>query len=210
MADTFGEFEGQGAYRVDPARQVLLRFVATQILPHEAGLRQWLRILGAKSEDVDDVVQEVYCRLLRMTQIDHIGDPRAYLYRTARNVVLEQVRRARVVSILTVQNLDELGVAAPTPTPETETVARMELSRVLGLIANLPERCRRIFELRKIDGLSQAETARMMRVSENVVEKETARGLMVILDDLARVRRGERSESKAPPIGGRKVRHVGD
>ena len=182
--------------------------MAAQILPHEAGLRRWLSTMGVRPDERDDIVQETYYRLLRMNAIDHIDDGRAYLYRTARNVVLEQVRRNKVVSILTVQNLDELGVAAHMATPETEASARMELSRVLGLVAGLPERCRRIFEMRKIDGLSQAETARMMRVSENVVEKETARGLMFILDDLARCR--PRSEGGAARVENRKIVHVGD
>ena len=184
----------------------MLAFLTAQVLPHEAGLRRWLLKLGVKPDERDDIVQETYYRLFRMTAIDHIGDARAYFYRTARNVVLEQARRAKVVSIQTVQNIDELGIAAAVASPESETVARLELNRVLGLIAGLPERCRRIFEMRKIDGLSQAETARMMHVSENVVEKETARGLMFILDDLAR----PRPEPRVPKLDDRKVRHVGD
>jgi RNA polymerase sigma-70 factor (ECF subfamily) len=186
----------------------MLAFLTAQVLPHEASLRSWLLKLGVRPDERDDVVQETYYRLFRMSHIDHIGDARAYFYRTARNVVLEQARRAKVVSIQTVQDLDDLGVAAHSPNPESETVARLELSHVLDLIASLPDRCRRIFEMRKIDGLSQAETARMMRVSENIVEKETARGLMFILDDLARSRPG--SDTRAPRTDGRKVRHVGD
>ncbi len=209
MADTSGDLGriGPTGHTVD-TRQRMLAFLTAQVLPHEAGLRSWLLTLGVRPDERDDVVQETYYRLFRMGEIDHIGDARAYFYRTARNVVLEQVRRAKVVSILTVQNLDELGIAAHIPTPETETVARLELRRVLNLVASLPDRCRRIFEMRKIDGLSQAETARMMRVSESVVEKETARGLMFILDDLARGR--PRPAGRAPGMDSRKARHVGD
>jgi RNA polymerase sigma-70 factor (ECF subfamily) len=166
-------------------RAALLAFVGTQILPHEAGLRQWLTRLGVKTDERDDIIQEVYCRLLRMDRFDHIADPRAYLFHSARSVVLQQVRRNRVVSIMTVQNLDELGVADRGPSPETQTVARHELTRVLGLIDSLPERCRQVFELRKVHGLSQAETAKALRISENIVEKETAKGLTMILRTLA-------------------------
>jgi len=212
MADTSGELGriGPTGQALDTRRR-MLAFMAAQILPHEAGLRNWLLTMGVRPDERDDIVQETYYRLLRMNAIDHIGDGRAYLYRTARNVVLEQIRRNKVVSIQTVQNLDDLNIAAHTATPESETSARMELGRVLDLVAGLPERCRRIFEMRKIDGLSQAETARMMRVSENVVEKETARGLMFILDDLARIRTrpaaAARPESRNPS---RKMSHVGD
>ena len=166
-------------------RQILLAFVATQILPHEHDLRLWLKRLGVKAHELDDVVQEVYCRLLRLDRVDHITDPRAYLFRSARNIMLEQVRKNRIVSIMTVQNIDDLGIADHTPTPEAAASSRAELDRVLDLIKGLPERCRMVFELRKIHGLSQAETARALHITENVVEKETARGLSLILQRMA-------------------------
>jgi len=49
----------------------------------------------------------------------------------------------------------------------------------------LPDRCRRIFEMRKIEGLPQREIARRMGVTENVVENESVRGLRAILAALA-------------------------
>ena len=167
------------------ARKALLAFVGTQILPHEGDLRHWLLRLGVKAHELDDIIQDVYCRLLRLERFDHIEDPRAYLFRSARNVLLEQVRRSKVVSIMTVQNLDELGVADLGPSPESAVSSRAELNRVLGLIDGLPERCRQVFELRKVHGLSQAETAARLGVSENIVEKETARGLGLILRHMA-------------------------
>lgn len=167
-----------------------VRFVASHVLPHESGLRAWLARLGVRPAERDDVVQEVYCRILRLDTLDHIADARAYLYRTARNVVLEQMRRNRVVLIATMQNLDDLGIADDGPDPETATSARSELTRALKLIKALPERCRRVFELRRIHGLSQMETARALHVSENIVEKETARGLSLILRQLSDVKGG--------------------
>jgi RNA polymerase sigma-70 factor (ECF subfamily) len=187
-------------------RAALLAFVGTQILPHEADLRQWLTRLGVKADERDDIVQEVYCRLLRMERTDHIQDARAYLFRSARNIVLEQVRRNRVVSIMTVQNLDDLGMADHAPDPEKATSARAELTRVLGLIGALPERCRQVFELRKVHGLSQAETARRLDISENVVEKETAKGLSLILRTLA----DQPMLTVAVPNTSAGVRHVAD
>ena len=188
------------------SRAALLAFIGTQILPHEADLRQWLTRLGVKADERDDIVQEVYCRLLRIERTDHILDPRAYLFRSARNIVLEQVRRNRVVSIMTVQNLDDLGLADHAPDPEKATSARAELTRVLGLIGALPERCRQVFELRKVHGLSQAETAKRLSLSENIVEKETAKGLNLILRTLAQ----QPLLTATVPHNTAGVRHVAD
>ena len=187
-------------------RAALLAFVGTQILPHEAGLRHWLTRLGVKTDERDDIIQEVYCRLLRLERFDHIEDPRAYLFHSARNVVLQQVRRNRVVSIMTVQNIDELGVADRRPSPETQASARNELTHVLSLIGGLPDRCRQVFELRKVHGLSQAETARTLRLSENIVEKETAKGLTLILRNLAERPAGL---ERARPVQGTRRKALG-
>lgn len=162
-----------------------LVFVGTKILPHEAALRQWLARAGLTVTERDDLVQEVYYRLLRQPSFDHIDDPRAYMFRTARNIMLEQIRKNRVVSITSVQNIDELGNADIAPSPERTVSARRELSRVMILIETLPERCRAVFTMRKVHGLSQAETARRLNLSENIVEKETARGLSQILSKIA-------------------------
>ena len=186
MSDVVSERHRPGAND----REARVRFVATYILPHEPGLRAWLTRLGVRPTERDDVVQEVYYRILRLDALDHIADARAYLYRSARNIVLEQMRRNRVVSIATMQNLDELGVADDGPNPEAATSTRTELTRALQLIKSLPERCRRVFELRRIHGLSQMETARALHVSENVVEKETARGLSLILKRMSETKGG--------------------
>jgi RNA polymerase sigma-70 factor (ECF subfamily) len=144
------------------------------------------------------VVQEVYCRMLELERFDHIEDPRAYLFRMARNVELARVRRNRVVSITAMQNLDELHVEDGAPDPETAAVARLQLGHVLDLIRRLPERCRRVVELRKVHGLSQAETAKTLGVSENIVEKETAKGLTAVLRTLAEASLPARDKKRRP------------
>ncbi len=171
-----------------PNRSALLAFVGTRILPHEAEVRQRLTRLGVTAEDRDDILQEVYCRLLTVGSTDHILDPRAYLFKAARRVLLQKIRKTRVVPITTMQNLDDLAVADRRGDPEVALSARTELNHVLDLIRGLPERCRQVFILRKVHGCSQAETAEKLKISENIVEKDTAKGLTLILDDLARNR----------------------
>jgi RNA polymerase sigma-70 factor (ECF subfamily) len=166
-------------------RARIVAWLGREILPHEADVRAWLRRSLAAAGDVDDVIQEAYCRLAGLAGVDHIENPRAYFFQTARSVALEQLRRARVVRIDTVTEIDALNVELDEPSPERIAGGRRELARVRGLIAALPERCRRIFEMRKIEGLSQREIARRMGVSENVVENESVRGLRAILAALA-------------------------
>ncbi len=165
----------------------IVAWVSAQVLPFEAELRRWLRGAGKEAGEVDDLIQDIYYRLLKLSSVDHIGEVRAYLYQVARNIIIDQMRRKAVVRIDTFQSMDEVAGFDETPSPERVALARAELKWVLGLIANLPDRCKDVFRLRKIYGLSQAETAQNLGVSENIVEKETVRGLALISDMVARV-----------------------
>jgi RNA polymerase sigma-70 factor (ECF subfamily) len=62
---------------------------------------------------------------------------------------------------------------------------RAWFARVQRLIEALPERCRLIFLMRKVDGLPQRAIAERLRVSENIVEKEAAKGLRLVLQGLS-------------------------
>ncbi|MFV3436458.1 RNA polymerase sigma factor, partial [Mycobacterium tuberculosis] len=67
------------------------------------------------------------------------------------------------------------------PDPERTVIARDELRRVQAALATLSDRARRIFLLRRIEGMPQKEIARTLGVSEAVVENEASRSLRAIL-----------------------------
>ena len=175
-----------------PASDQIIAWLGCHILPHEARLRAWLRA-AFKAIEVSDVVQEAYCRIAALGRVDHIDDPRRYLFHTARNVVLEQMRRDRVVNIETVSGLAELERAMPEDevTPERVLAGRRTLERVEQLIADLPDRGRHIFRLRKIEGLSQREIAAQLGITETIVENELSRGLRRIIQSMTEEERAE-------------------
>lgn len=170
---------------MDDARRKVVAWVGRDILPHEADVRAWLRRSMVPASDVEDVLQEAYCRLAGLADVSHIASPRAYFFTVVRSIVIDQMRRARVVRMETVTEIDALNVVQEDPSPERITAARRDLERVRRLIGALPERCRRIFEMRKIDGLSQREIARRLGVTETIVENDVVRGLKLILKAIA-------------------------
>lgn len=165
-------------------RARIMAWVGSEVLPHEADVRAWLRRTLAP-DDVEDVIQEAYCQIAGLADVGHIQSARAYLFTTARSVVLMRLRRARIVRIETVAEIDNLDVVGEDPSPERVAGGRRELARVQRLIDALPDRCRRIFELRKIEGLSQREVAARMGVAEHIVENDVGKGLKLILKAIA-------------------------
>lgn len=161
-------------------REELADWVGREILPLERELRSWLRRRVAAPSDVEDIVQECYCRLARIDDVSHITQPRAYLYAVARNLLQNQLKAARVVKLEAIAELDT-GWRSDEPSPEDVVMARSELARVQAAIATLSARARSIFVMRRIDGMSQREIAEAMGVSEAVVENDASRSLRAVL-----------------------------
>jgi RNA polymerase sigma factor (sigma-70 family) len=175
----------------------VVEWVTTNFLPFEAELRTMLRRVCTGPAEIDDVVQEVYYKVLVMPSIDHVREPKAFLMRMAKNIVTDRMRRDAIVRIDAMANLEELDIEDGAPSPERIAMARAELKWVFGLIANLPERCREVFRARRIHGLSQHETAESLGISEGIVEQETMKGLELISDMIARVGAQDTGPTKA-------------
>jgi RNA polymerase sigma-70 factor (ECF subfamily) len=165
----------------------IVEWVTSNFLPFEAELRRLLRRVCSGSAEIDDVIQEVYYKVLTMDSMEHVRDARPFLVRMAKIVVLMRIRRDAIVDIEAVANLEELQIADASPSPERVALARAELKWVLGLMANLPDRCKEVFNARRIEGLSQRETAESLGISEGIVEQETIRGIKLIQKMVANI-----------------------
>lgn len=166
---------------MEDSRRKIVAWVGRYILPHEGAVRGWLRRSLVSQSDIDDLIQEAYCRIAGLEAVDHIARPEAYFFQVVRMLLAEQVRRSRIVRIESATEIDALSIYSDEPSPERITAARRELAKVRQLIEALPDRCRRIFELRKIHGVSQREIARLLGVTESTVENDGVKGMRLIM-----------------------------
>lgn len=165
-------------------RDEIVAWIGCNIVPHEADLRSWLRRTSSTEDEISDVIQDAYLCIARLDSVAHIRNPRAYFFQAAKNAVLDRVRHERIVRIERLGDISQLDIADSTPGPERRVAARLELERVRRLIDDLPDRCREIFELRRIHGVPQKEIAARLGLSQNVVEAQAARGLRLIMSAL--------------------------
>jgi RNA polymerase sigma-70 factor (ECF subfamily) len=168
-----------GGSRVEQERQRLAIWVANQVLPHEPKVRAWLRRNRTAPEDVDEVIQEAYCRLAMLKSVDHIDRPEAYFFSLCRNLLLRRLKRNRIVPITTIAEIESVSPDSH-PSPEREVAGRIDYARLMKLINQLPERCRTIVRLRKIEGWSQREIAQHLATTEKAVEKQIWLGVKAI------------------------------
>jgi RNA polymerase sigma-70 factor (ECF subfamily) len=158
------------------------RWFLRNILPHEPALRGWLSRSTPSGVDPDDVIQEAYTILAELETVDAIRHPRAYLFQVARSVIMRHVRRARIVPIHTVDDLERLEHFDDAASPEQHTIDRDELRQLARAIAAMPLKTREAFVLRRVDGLPQREIAARMRITENTVETHISRGILFLID----------------------------
>ncbi|WP_449467042.1 RNA polymerase sigma factor [Stenotrophomonas humi] len=176
-------------------------WLAEHVLPCEPALRNWLQRRLSVRQDADDVIQETYAILASMPDVSHVRQPRAYVYTVAQSVVLQQLRRAQVVSIEAVAEIDHVAISGDEVCPERTASSRQELARIGALIDGLPDKCREAFVLRRVEGYSQREIAQRMQISENTVEKHICKGIRVLMEAMKRDDNGTKQGRDQPDAG---------
>ncbi|NWO67895.1 sigma-70 family RNA polymerase sigma factor, partial [Escherichia coli] len=67
--------------------------MAETVIPYESTVRAWLVRARVSEEDIDDIVQEAYCRIAALDTVDHITRPGAYFFSIVRNLLLQRLKR---------------------------------------------------------------------------------------------------------------------
>jgi RNA polymerase sigma-70 factor (ECF subfamily) len=144
---------------------------------HRALQAFFYRRIRTKS-DAPDLAQEVYVRMLRVSDTDAIRNPELYLYTVASNLVKEHAvlerRRASSIDVDDSSVQERLG-ELPTLDRQLDTDQRvMRLRTVLG---QLSPKCRAAVILRYRHDLSYQEIADRLGVSSNMVKKYLSQAL---------------------------------
>jgi RNA polymerase sigma factor (sigma-70 family) len=160
--------------------EALNSWFAREILVHEAALMRHLNRAWRNRDEVSDLRQEVYLRVYEAAKSTRPTFAKTFLFTTARNLMTDRARRARVVSIESVGDFDDLNVLIEEVSPERHLNARQELKQLGTAFDLLPPRCREVVWLRKVDGISQSEVAERLRISVRTVECQVQKGMRIL------------------------------
>jgi RNA polymerase sigma-70 factor (ECF subfamily) len=146
----------------------------------ESSLSRFLLRFLDRPEDVQDVMQEAYLRVHMASGKSRIRTPAAFIYRTAKNLALNERARHGNSRTSTVADFDELSSTFGENSAEFEAMLGQELAMAIRSLERLSPRVRETYILRKIHGLSQKQTAARLGISESTVEKHIASGLAAL------------------------------
>lgn len=153
-----------------------------QVLPLERLILAFLRRNWPDPGEVQDLRQEAYARIYEAARRGLPAQVKPFVMTTVRNLMIDRIRRSRIVSIEAMADVESAGTRVDDITPERHLSARDELRRLQQGLARLPARCRQVVELRKIHGLSQREVATRMGIGEDAVERQTLLGMRALAD----------------------------
>jgi RNA polymerase sigma-70 factor (ECF subfamily) len=156
------------------------QWFAAEILPHEGLLLRYLTRVWRNSAEVFDLRQDIYVRVYESARGALPRTPKAFLFATARNLMTDRIRHSRVVFIDSTPDFDVLDVLIDEVSPERRLSARQELRMLARAFDSLSEKCRNVVWLRRVEGLSQRETAQRLGLHEGAVESQLARGVRVL------------------------------
>jgi RNA polymerase sigma-70 factor (ECF subfamily) len=155
---------------------------------HRAALEAFFqRRIRAKS-DASDLAQEVYLRMLRVSDTDAIRNPELYLYTVANNLVKEHaVLDRRQASGVDVEETTVQQQLAALPAFDADLDALQRVVRLRVVLAQLRPKCRAAVVLHYRQGLSYAEIAEQLGVSTHMVKKYLAQSLVHCRRRMARL-----------------------
>ncbi len=130
-------------------------------------------------DTASDISQEAFVRLCRTDDLSQVGNLKAYLFRTALNLVNDHFRSQSVREAVTVQlPEDVMADAEDRRSAETVFLAETQLDELVSALAQLSPLCQRIFYLNRFEGLKHREIAEELNVSVRAVEDNLKRAVL--------------------------------
>jgi len=160
------------------------QWFAREILVHEKMLTRFLLRGWPARHEVPDLRQDVYVRVYEASTRARPVQPKAFLFATAKHLMIDRLRRGRIIFIGAQSDIDHLNVLVDEVSPEHRATSLEELQQLADAFDTLPPQCRTVMWLRRVEQLSQKEVAAKLGVREKAIEKQVSRGMRLLTSAL--------------------------
>jgi RNA polymerase sigma factor (sigma-70 family) len=149
-------------------------------------MRRVLYRRGQKREDIEDLMQDAFVRLLEYCRTGaEVRDPEALLVTTAQRLAINKVRDGHA-DRYTPESLETLSLIDPTPPAEEVFAAAECLRDVRKTLDALGRQTREVFFLQRLHGYSYAQISQMTGMPVSTIEKHVARAMTALLEERRR------------------------
>lgn len=140
-----------------------------------------LKQVGDK-EKAKDIIQEAYSKVLEIKDKYDINNERAYLYKIAKNIVINQALENQKLQTTIYE--ENIHLSPISEQPEEILIQEDQEKVFMQIINDLPQRAKEAFILYTIDGYSRKEIADILGITSNAVEKLIKRATIKVEEEL--------------------------
>ncbi len=165
--------------KITPSTPAARELAAATMREHGEQLHRFLRRRVRHADDLDDLAQEVYLRLLRVKDVGTVRDSLAYVYGVAAHVVSEfhmRGHKSRVVFDSEVADIT-MDVRSAAPERLNEDMGGYFQKRVNDALGQISDMRLAVLLLERRDGLSHADIAARLGLSVHTVKKYAVQAL---------------------------------
>ena len=138
-----------------------------------------------RPQEIEDVVQEAFVKVIEAQHRRDIREPRAYLFKTTRNLALSELDRCDNRLTDTIGELLPELELLQTPTMEQQFESRQRFDIFCRAVRRLPTQGQRVYILRRVYGFSLKETAEHLGIKVKTVEAHLTKALVRCADYMA-------------------------
>ena len=155
------------------------RSITEAFLKHETFLKRFISRFLPRTQDIEDVVQDTYLKAFTAEKKQQIHQPKAFLFRVARNAALTEMNKKSRQLMQFVEDYDELGIISDEASVEEQVLSHEKLGLFCQSALEMPTKCRRVFLMAKVYGMSYKEISAELGIGQSAVEKHVAKGLEI-------------------------------
>ncbi len=132
--------------------------------------------------DIEDVVQEAFVRVVNAEKNSEIKHVKSYIYKTVKNLALKKLDKSEFKLVDSIGDFAEEGIYIDTQTLEEQFESNQRFELFCKVIRMLPVKCQQVYILRKVYGYSQKEIAQRMNISVKTVESHLTKAIVRCTD----------------------------
>ncbi|MFL0803226.1 MAG: sigma-70 family RNA polymerase sigma factor [Agarilytica sp.] len=157
-------------------------FIRSLFISYASDLRGFIAVKFGDPSNAEDIVQDAFQNLMGMDAPETIEDPKAYLYKAARNLALNRIRKQKHhESYISSQDHNEQYLP-----PERSVHATIDLEKTQAGIDKLPPKYQKAFLMSRVHAKTYNEISAELGVSVSTVEKYIITTLKFLREQLDR------------------------
>lgn len=160
-------------------------FVSRLSRAYGAQLQRFLERMLGRRDAAEDVAQEAYLKLYRLSRPDEVICPRALLFDVATKLAINRMRRTRAEANVASAPAEMNDVPDDSPRPDRRALLDEAMQRLTHIIEDLQPNLRQVFVMRYVTQMPRQEIADELKISIGAVEQRLTRALSQCRERLA-------------------------